>query len=326
VTKNAAAAAEESLDNVDPMAAVDEPASSAMPSESSKNGNPKVRRHPTLYRATSWAFAGVGLLGLWLLLFSFVLSGIFEHTEQRNAYALLRAELTTLASTGAPIGGVIPTGSPVAVINGPQGTFVNEVVLEGTTSQVLESGPGHVVTTPLPGQAGDAVVFGRSVTYGGPFKHVSDLRVGDVIVVTTGQGTFHYRVEGTRTAGDPIPAPVGGTQGRLTLVTSQTSGLRSIGAATGTVFVDALLTDPVVATPTGRPQFANINAAAMRGQPGSWVPLVLVALAMALVSIALCWMWLRWGPRQTWLVGLPIVCAILWLGAQTATQLLPNIY
>jgi sortase A len=42
-------------------------------------------------------------------------------------------------------------------------------------------------------------------------------------------------------------------------------------------------------------------------------------------NAVLVWTWYRWGRWQSWLVGLPIVIAILWGLAENAMALLPNL-
>ena len=46
--------------------------------------------------------------------------------------------------------------------------IANMVVVEGTSPENLTLGPGHLRDTPLPGQAGISVVFGRRATFGAP--------------------------------------------------------------------------------------------------------------------------------------------------------------
>ena len=79
------------------------------------------------------------------------------------------------------------------------------MVVDGTTSGLLEKGPGLKADTPLPGQAGTSIIYGRATMFGGPFRHLNVLRPGDVLEVTTGQGTFHYRVLDVRYSGGPRP-------------------------------------------------------------------------------------------------------------------------
>src|SRR5579862_7493409 len=103
----------------------------------------------------------------------------FEYrAAQAREFNRLRNEL---AHGLAPIsqvdrkGRVVATGSPVALLQIPA-LHLRTVVLEGTSSEVLTTGPGHLRDTVLPGQVGTSVVFGRAATYGGPFGGIHGLR------------------------------------------------------------------------------------------------------------------------------------------------------
>lgn len=110
-------------------------------------------------------------------------------------------------------------GAPVALLRIPA-LGLREVVAEGTTSEVLMSGPGHRRDTALPGQAGASVIMGRKWGYGSPFNDVHRLPNGARVEVTTGQGKAVYEVTGVRHPGDPNPAALGRGEGRLTLMTA----------------------------------------------------------------------------------------------------------
>lgn len=68
------------------------------------------------------------------------------------------------------------------------------VVYEGVDRQTLKSGPGHMESTPLPGQPGNSVLSGHRTTYGRPFFDFDQLVVGDTIEVESGVGTHVYAV------------------------------------------------------------------------------------------------------------------------------------
>ena len=95
--------------------------------------------------------------------------------------------------------------------------------IEGTSSGDLLKGPGHLPSTPLPGQGGEAVLVGKSTTAGAPFADVARLRRGDVVTVRTGQGLFHFSVQGRLPPGARQGA-IPSDRGRLVLVTSGGSG------------------------------------------------------------------------------------------------------
>src|SRR6478736_812030 len=150
----------------------------------------------------------VAALALGIVVNALLISPLRYQRDQDVAGWAFRAQL---ANGTAPVGQVTPAdqlldpGSPVAIVKIPR-LEVDDVVLEGTSSKVLISGPGHRRDTDLPGQAGPVVVMGRHAAYGGVFSGLADLRTGDVISTVTGQGVATYAVTGLRRAGDPLPA------------------------------------------------------------------------------------------------------------------------
>ena len=276
---------------------------------------------PAPLLAVIWMLAAIGGLALWLLLYAYVLSGFQEASAQHALYATLR---TDIAQATAKIGGKIALGTPVALLQIPQ-AGVNAVVLEGTTSGVLEQGPGAEADTPLPGQAGVSVIDGRQALFGGPFRHLSALRPGDVLQVTTGAGVFKYRVIDLRYPGDPYPPALLPGQGRLTLVTTTSAGWRGGALRNEFLYVDTSLISKPVATPAGQPTQIPVNQQPMHGDPAVLFVLVLWMQLLVIVVLAVVWVSTRWAGWQTWLVGAPAVMAILWIACETAFQLLPNL-
>ncbi len=271
---------------------------------------------------TVWILLTCSLGALWVLLYSFALSGLQEGRDQHELYSQLREQLG-LAT--APLGGVVEPGAPVAVVQIPALKVADMVVVEGTAAGDLQSGPGHRRDTVLPGQHGTSVLFGRSVTFGAPFARITSLRPGDTITVTTGQGEFTYLVDGVRRIGEPLPAALGADDGRLTLVTSEGYGWQAGWAPNRSVYVDAALKGKPVPIPAGRPHAVPAAEKAMQGNAGALVGLVLWLAALLLVVGSVVWAGVRWGGWQTWLVGVPAVLACVWGSTQLALQLLPNL-
>jgi sortase A len=87
-----------------------------------------------------------------------------------------------------------PEGESFAFMSIPAIGLEDVVVYEGTDTATLKNGPGHMVSTPMPGQPGNAVVSGHRTTYGRPFFDVDQLEAGDEIIVDTSIGTHIYRV------------------------------------------------------------------------------------------------------------------------------------
>jgi sortase A len=219
---------------------------------------------------------------------------------------------------------VIAPGSPVALLNSPVAGLHNVVVVEGTTSGELLEGPGHLRDSPLPGQAGESILMGKSTTAGAPFGEIVRLRRGDVITVTTGQGRFRFVVDGQRVAGDPLPRiPTSGAL--LTLVTSAGSGWLGRLAPSHLVYVDAELRGKDVAAPPGRPSAVTPAEIQGHGDPSAWPFVVFWLQALLAGSVALVWLWSRWRLPRTWLVGAPVLFGILWGLSTEAVRLLPNV-
>ncbi len=71
---------------------------------------------------------------------------------------------------------------------------LDKVIVEGVDRGELKRGPGHMPWTPMPGQAGNAVISGHRTTYGAPFFRLDELEPGDEILVETVVGTHTYVV------------------------------------------------------------------------------------------------------------------------------------
>ena len=280
---------------------------------------PKGRPAPWAVLVT-WTLRAAAALTAWVLVYAFVLSGLQEHRAQATAYEHFRENL---ALATVPISGPIKTGEPVAMLSAPVIGMKNLVVVEGTSSDTLRDGPGHRRDTPLPGQPGYSVLYGRSVTYGAPFGEIHRFEPGDLIAVTTGEGQFNFKVDDVRKAGDPLPPALAAGGSRLVLETSNGSSWRSGFGPGHALYVDATLTGAVA----GGGQVAALRAheSAMDSDTGGLTALVLWLEAMVLAVLGVVWMAARWGRWQTWLVGGPMVLLVLWGATNAAAPLLPNL-
>jgi sortase A len=288
-----------------------------------RDRRPRVRGPLPLYVVVVvWSCLGLAALSVWALFYAFALSGLQAQRSQTQLYAQFREELS-LAT--APLGGAIAPGSPVAELDAPQVGIHQLVVVEGTASGQLQAGPGHRRDTPLPGQVGTSVLFGRSVMFGGPFGSVARLRPGQMLSVVTGQGTYLYTVEDVRRGGDRLPPPLSSDGSRLELVSSEGSGWQSGWAPTHLVYVDALLKGQAGPSPAGRPASVSVAELAMHADTGALVLVVLWMQLLVAAALAVVWLAMRWGRWHAWLVGVPVVLACLWGLTSTAVQLLPNL-
>lgn len=254
-----------------------------------------------------------------------LVSGLQHRVAQRRAFDHLRnvlAQGTAPVSQTTSSGRLLALGTPIALIDIPS-LHVHEVVDEGTTPGVLMSGPGHRRDTPLPGQAGTAVIMGRQAAFGGPFRHLQQLRPGMHIVVTTGQGTSTFAVIRLRRGGDPTPPTLGSGKGRLTLITA--SGTPFVPS--GVLRVDADLATPTMATP---PAVIPLNGVprsemAMGTDASTLWTLAFWLEALTAVAVAAVWSWSRWGRHQTWIVFLPLIALVGLFVAGQVVKLLPNL-
>jgi sortase A len=267
----------------------------------------------------------VSVVAAFLGVFAYGLSGLQEHRSQQQLYAQFRGLLAPASTVAPSIGGVIATGTPVALVNAPAAGIHDVVVIEGTSSGDLLQGPGHLADTPLPGQGGEAVLVGKSTTAGAPFAHLARLHRGDVITVRTGQGEFHFVVRGPILPGLHQPA-IPADQGRLVLVTSAGRGGEGGLEPSQTLDVEATLKGKAVAAPHHRPQSVAQSDLPGQTDPAAWPFVALWLAGLVLASAAVWWLWSRWGILRAWVVGAPVLLALLWGLSNEAMRLLPNVY
>jgi sortase A len=169
-------------------------------------------------RTAGVVVSGCGVLILLLLGYVYFFTTL---SFQRAQHELLQSVTAEPAATYDLTSGALPPqGRAVAVLEIPALHLVDAVV-QGSDAQDLRSGPGHMLTTPLPGQPGNAVIAGRRVTYGAPFGPLGSLRRGQLIRVVDGYGVFRYRVQRIVTVAAGARDVVTPTSSnRLTLVTA----------------------------------------------------------------------------------------------------------
>ena len=280
----------------------------------------------TMLRASGWAMLLFVVLLAGLVAHLTLVSHLAEERSQRMLFDRFRADL---AGGTAPVGQVgvdgalLATGTPVALIRIPA-LGLSQTVVEGTSSRALLEGPGHRRDTPLPGQTGVSVVYGRQAAYGGPFRSIASLRPGDRITTTTGQGTATYTVSAVRRAGDRVPALGSAEAGRLTLVTSA----GSIFSAGDVVRVDADLVGTAQPTPQPVLRLGSLSKAEdpLGTDPSGWLPLFLLLELAVVVGVGLVWSLRRWGRWHTWIVAVPVVLALGSAIAKQVVVVLPNLY
>lgn len=217
---------------------------------------------------------------------------------------------------------LLPDGAPVAVLTIPR-LGIDEIVVEGTDSGSLRSGPGHRRDTMLPGQAGVSVIMGRSAAYGGPFARIQELAPGDEFSLVTGQGEHSYEVIGLRYAGDLAPPAPKAGESRLILTTARGTPYSPSGVAR----VDARLVSEV--QPAGRrlTNFVTLppQDRELQGDTSTVWALVFALQFLLLVEVAAVWAYRNIGARQTWIVFVPIGVLSSLLVTEQIVRLLPNL-
>ncbi len=105
--------------------------------------------------------------------------------EERARIAFLAAELQRHARAGDAVGRIqIPR------------IGASYVVVAGTDTEALESGPGIYPETRFPGIAGTTAIAGHRTTFLAPFRHIDALSRGSVILLNMPYARFTYTVIG----------------------------------------------------------------------------------------------------------------------------------
>jgi LPXTG-site transpeptidase (sortase) family protein len=255
-----------------------------------------------------------------------LVSRLEQSATQFKELGQLRYQFAAVTGPTGPRQGhkLLALGTPMALLTIPS-LGVKEVVDEGTNSQVLEAGPGHLPSTVFPGGLGTSVIFGRAGAYGGPFARISQLRKGARILVTVQDGpvnTVVYRVSDVRTAGQRIPA-IGRGGSRITLVTAK----ESMFVPSGAVYVDANIVGSPL--PTIRPAVTGTDLSAdelpLRGDGGSlWLLFVWLFVLAAVIACGL-WTWNRKGHMRAWIVFIAPATLVGYFVANQIAVLLPNL-
>jgi sortase A len=271
----------------------------------------------------SSAFTMIAIVCLWMAVQMLYLGSVSQHRAQDLLYDQLRYVLAGPPDKSPPLGPIVPVGDPVALITIPE-IGLEQVVVEGTASGDTLVGPGHRRDTPLPGQVGTSVVYGRSTTYGAPFADLPDLHAGDTFKVTGAQGTTTFTVIDVRRAGDPLPQPVAEGYARLTMVTAEGSG--RLGAITpdSVVYVDADAKKAFPAPP-GRPTAVPESEKAMAADRGALPLLALCLAGLLALTLGVVAARQRWSTALVWVIASPLAIALSWATTDVVMRLLPNL-
>ena len=249
------------------------------------------------------------------------------------ATSLERIDPSTAAPQPPP-----PEGEPVGIIEIPR-IELARVVVQGTTRADLKKGPGHYISTPMPGQSGNVGIAGHRTTYGAPFNRIDEIQPGDEIVVSTAQGRFVYKA---------IPAPGSTTQAWYTVDPSQNEVLDDKGddrvtltachpkySARQRIVVNGILESrPAASAPDSEPPGTGEEALSTEtdfdqglGSTPVELPRALawgaaalaVLIAAALIARSVKYYWL------VWLLATPVILVLIWNGYVHLDRYLPAV-
>jgi sortase A len=272
--------------------------------------------HPLRRKIVLGVLISVGVLAAFLS-YELWFSGLLE---SRSQAALLRQFKASLLLDDTNALKTPPEGAPVGVyqiprINGEQ------VIVQGIGSDDTKKGPGHDPSTPAPGQAGNVVIVGRQLSYGGPFRHLGSLAPGDSIIVTTRQGQFTYTVTSSATTSLGDPRPVARTtDSRMTLITADPG----FGWSNEHVVVAKLTGQGLQAPgplPLRPPGVAPGKSTELNGR---WGPILLWGELFAIVLCVAIYLYRRrWNRAVTYLLTTPLLIALAVLFFRAVDTLLP---
>lgn len=294
-----------------------------MPHRRAEPAAPAVAgRHAGGFRAAASILALLSLVSLGFVTHLLLFSGIQQAREQEVVMKNFRYDLSQAVAPVGPTdleGAPVPMGAPIAVLSIPA-LDMEQVVVEGTRSGDLMTGPGHRRDTVYPGQPGTSVIVGRRVAYGGPFAALDRLAPGDIVTVLTGQGEVTYEVERLRRDTDLLPPPLEPGAARMVLVTADDPLW-----PTEPIYVDARQTSIPQQLVAGRAPALAPQERVLQGDPTAVLALALWCQALVATALALTWAWIRWGRWEAYLVGIPVVLAVTWNVYESAVRLLPNV-
>jgi sortase A len=99
-----------------------------------------------------------------------------------DAMAARNAFDAVVSATAPRTDVAIRHGGPVARLWIPK-IDLDEIVLEGVDDDAMNGGPGHYPGSPLPGQAGNAIISAHRDRH---FRNLGQLAIGDTIVTQSG--------------------------------------------------------------------------------------------------------------------------------------------
>jgi sortase A len=178
---------------------------------------PPVAASRKRHRLAGWLGTVLAVVGVLLiayavvvLLFGDPLTGLYQRWQQHQLAGQLdtsfrQFELLPKAETVKPFryrhnallfARQVKSGQPIGRIQIPS-IHVSQIVVNGTSwLNDLSRGPGRYPQTSFPGLGKVTAIAGHRTTFGAPFRHIDEIKSGDLIVMRMPYATFLYRVYG----------------------------------------------------------------------------------------------------------------------------------
>jgi sortase A len=212
----------------------------------------------------------------------------------------------------------VTDGAVVGIIHLPWSSYA---IVQGTTRNDLEKGPGHYPATVFPGQLGNAAIAGHRTTYLHPFYDADTLHIGSEIRIDMLWGRYTYRVTKEPYAVSPddvdVVATHDPTHASLTLTTCNpkySARQRLVVQATLVVAKSPKPKPFVAPLPPVERQLASDGPApdptaaslkdGLSGDSASRVPTLLWGLLLLAVGALWWWVYRHWRHPLTWFGGL----------------------
>lgn len=163
--------------------------------------------------------------------------GFYRADRARSQWIERKASLEVAATrrdaSAIPALLTADVGAPVAQLVIPR-IGLDAIVLEGVQDDQLTAGPGHMPGSPLPGDAGNAIVSAHRDRH---FHHLDALQVGDTIVTDSGLERVIWRIVKRRIVDRDAPALFASVRPVLTLTTCWP--IRYLGTAPDRLIITA---------------------------------------------------------------------------------------
>jgi sortase A len=148
-----------------------------------------------------YIFLALGLLALGYCAKSLTQAWHYQRWARRQMENQMSHRATTLGSTAEQhmkmSSGGLHEMSPIGRLEIPR-VHVSAMVAEGTSPGVLSQAVGHAVGTALPGQKGNVTLAAHRDTF---FRHLGDVRSGDIIELEEPGHEYKYQVRFTAVVG-----------------------------------------------------------------------------------------------------------------------------